>query len=263
MQNSIKLNEADVQDLAPLVIEFACRHGSCHKEMDLLAKRFGVRPEETYLATSASINSRAYAFLDILNGTPKLLEMLDYILSKDFSVEKNDFSQYNKILMKYDFAIAIEENKFRLSHVPSGILGQERKAVTSWIEQHANAKTLSHLTDAKNHLGMGRSDYVLDDCRKAMEALTTGTGGFSDSLNELVKEGIILQGGRNRNMDAEAIRAIYGYCSTFRSHASAAGPRPDLEQAILGLHNAESCIYFLLRRLEMAKKNGKNLTYWA
>ena len=64
-------------------------------------------------------------------------------------------------------------------------------------------------------------------------------------------------------MDAEAIKTVYGYCSTFGSHTSTGGQGPDLEQAVLGLHNTESCIYFLLRRLETAKANGKNLTHWA
>jgi hypothetical protein len=231
--------------------------------MDLLAKRFGVPLTETTLPTSGSIASRAYAFLGYINGTQKLLEVVDYILSKDFIVEEHDFSEYSMILMKYGLAISIEKGKFRLVYVPSGLLEQERKAAISWIEQHANSKTLSHLKDAKNHLGGGRGDYVLDDCRKSMEALTTGAVGFSDSLNELVKEGIILQGTRNRCMDVEAIRTVYGYCSTLGSHASAEGPRPDIEQAMMGLQNAESCIFLLLRRIEKAKESGKRLKYWA
>jgi hypothetical protein len=231
--------------------------------MDLLAKRFGVPPEETALPTSGSIASRAYAFLEYINGTQKLLEVVDYILSKDFVPEEHDFGEYSKILMNYGLTISIEKGKFRLAYVPSGLLEQERKATISWIEQHANAKTLSHLKDAKNHFGGGRGDYVLDDCRKSMEALTTGVVGFSDSLNELVKQGIILQGSKNRNMDVEAIKTVYGYCSTLGSHTSAGGPKPDQDQAFMGLQNVESCIFFLLQRLERAKANGKKLVCWA
>jgi hypothetical protein len=263
MDQSIKLSEADIQDLAPLVEEFACRHGSCHKEMDMLAKRFEVPLTDTYLENSSSIASRAYAFLKIINGTPKLLEALDYILRKDFSAHKNDFSKYSAILTKYGFCITTEGDKFVLARVFSGLLEEERKDISSWIEKHASSDTLSRLKDAKNNLAKGRFDYVLDDCRKALESLTSGAVGFSDSLAELVKEGVILQGSKNRGMDAENIRAIYGYCSTLGAHAPAGGPKPDLEQATFGITNTESCIYFLLKRLEAFKAHGRKLKYWA
>jgi hypothetical protein len=262
MQDSVRLSEADIQDLAPLVEEFACRHGSCHKEMDLLAKRFEVPPIETYLDNSSSIASRSYAFLNLLNGTPRLFEAIDYILTKDFSPQRNDFRGYSAILMKYGFVIVTEENRFKLLHMPSRLLEEERKVLSSWIEQHASTETLSHLEDAKKNLARNRPDYALIECRKAIESLTTGAVGFSDSLTELANERVILQGSKNRGMDTEAIRTVYGYCSSLGAHASAGSPIPDLEQANLGIQFAESCIYFLLRRLEQAKANGKKLKCW-
>lgn len=263
MQNSIKLKEADIQDLAQLIVDFVCRHGSCHKEMDLLAKRFDVPLSATTLQSSLAISSRAYALLQYVNGTPKLLEIIDYILQKGFNQKTPDLDKYSKILAKYGFAIVPEADRFKLTHISSGLLEHERRIVASWIEQHANSKVLSHLRDAKDNIGLGRPDYALSDCRKALEALTIGSASFSDSLNELVEENIILQGSKERKMDAELLRTIYGYCSTVGSHTSAKSVKPDIEQAVLGLQITESCIYFLLRRIEAAKKNGKKLKYWA
>ena len=264
MQRSIELKEADVQDIAQLVVDFACRHGSCHKEMDLLAKRFDVPLTETYLKSSASISSRAYAFLHYLNGTPKLLETIGYILEKGFGSVHPDIDKYSKILMGYGFAIVANEGGGqKLIHVPSGLLEEQRKTVTSWIEKNANSKVLSHLRDAKKNLGVGRFDYVLDDCRKALEALTTGSASFSDSLTELVNENLIMQGSRDRKLDVEFLKTVYGYCSTLGAHTSASGTKPDIEQALLGLQNTESSIYFLLKRLETAKAIDKKLKCWA
>jgi hypothetical protein len=262
MQN-LKLSEADTQDLAGVITEFVCRFGSCHKEMDLLAKRFEIDLMDTYVKGSSSISSRAYAFLHYSNGTPKLLEVLDFILQKGFGPKAFDFETSNRILTKYGFEIVSSGNAFKLLHKSLGLVEQQRQASTSWIEQHANPKVLEHLKDAKDNLGKGRFDYVLDDCRKAMEALTTGSVGFSDSLTELVNEKIIVQGDKNRKMDAEPIRATYGYCSTLGAHSQHGGIKPDIEQAVKGLQDAESCINFLLKRLEQAKQAGKKLRYWA
>jgi len=143
MNSSITLKEADVQDFAPLIMEFTCRYGSCHREMDFLAKRFDVPLGETVLETSQSISSRAYAFLQYVNGTSKLLEVIDYILQKGFGSHSPDIDSYSKILMKYGFAIISENGSLRLTHIPSGLLEKDRRKTVSWIEQHANSKVLS------------------------------------------------------------------------------------------------------------------------
>ncbi|MEM2144242.1 MAG: hypothetical protein QW279_02695, partial [Candidatus Jordarchaeaceae archaeon] len=198
-----------------------------------------------------------------INRTSKLLAVMDQILKKGFGSKTIDIDRYSRILAKYGFTIIREENEFKLAPVSSGLLQKEKEAVVSWIEQHANSKVLSHLKDARDNLGRGRFDYTLDDCRKAMEALTTSIVGFSDSLNELANEKIILQGSKDRKMDVELIKAIYGYCSTLGAHTSAKGNKPDFEQALLGLQNTESCIHFLLKRLETVKQSGKSLKNWA
>ncbi|KPV61814.1 MAG: hypothetical protein AOA65_2148 [Candidatus Bathyarchaeota archaeon BA1] len=95
-----------------------------------------------------------------------------------------------------------------------------------------------------------------------MEALTTGAIGFSDCLTELINQNIVLQGSKNQKMDAEILRTMYGFSSTLGSHSSAKREKPDIEQAVLGLYVTESCIYFLLKRLEVAIKSGKQLKYW-
>jgi hypothetical protein len=264
MQSCIRLREADIQDLSPFIEEFACRYGSCHKEMDLLAKRFSVPLSETVLEESSSISSRAYAFLHYINGTVKFLDVIDYVLQKDFDPKKVDMSKYSRILVKYGFEITEKNGKLKLTPVPSGVLQQERKAKMSWLEQHASKDVIRCLKDAKDNFGKGRFDYVLDDCRKALEALTNGKTGFSNSLTELVNEKIILQGDTiSRKIDAEVIRAVYGFNSTLGSHTSAGAIKPDIEQAFLGLCNTETCIHFLVKRLEAARKSGKKFKYWA
>lgn len=263
MSSSIRLSEADIQDFSEFITEFTCRYGSCHKEMDLLAKRFEVSLEDTYLQSSSAIASRAYAFLHIINGSAKLLEVIEYILEKGFGPKSIAIDKYGEILMKYSFTIEKKNGKFGLRHIPSGLFEKERKTVKSWIEQQANPTVLLHLKNAGVNLSKGNFDYVLDDCRKALEALTTGVVGFSNSLTELANQNLILQGTRTRKMDAEFLRAVYGFNSTLGAHSSATRAKADIEQAILGLHVTESCIYFLLKRLEIARQKGIQLDYWA
>lgn len=160
VNTSIELTEADIQDLSPIVVDFVCRYGSCHKEMDLLAKRFGIPLEETYVQSSASINSRAYAMISYLNGKPQLLETINFILQKGFGPKHPDLEVYTGILAKYGFTITVDGETHILSPIPSGLLEPERKTAVSWIEKNANPQVLGHLKDAKNSLGKGRFDYV-------------------------------------------------------------------------------------------------------
>jgi len=101
--SSITLTEADIRNPSPLIKAFTCRYGGCHKEMDMLAKRFEVPLEHTYLDTSSAISARAYAFLLCINGAPKLLEVIDCILQKGFGSGKEcspnfqDFSKPQKV----------------------------------------------------------------------------------------------------------------------------------------------------------------------
>lgn len=263
MQSSTKLSEADIQDIASFIGEgFRDRYGtSTDREIELLAKRFGVPEKETYKHGSLT-SKRIYGFLQYLNDKSQLMEFLNHILEKSFDSKHAGLKKCNKILAKYGFLIAVENRTFGIVPIHSGLLEKERETAVSWIENHANKIVLSHLKDAKTNLGNARYDYVLDDCRKALEALTNCTVGFSDSIAELVKQNVILQGDKNRKMDAELIRVLYGYCSTFGAHASATGMKPDFEQAVLGLHLTESCIYFLLKRLEV-KNSGKTLQRWS
>lgn len=262
MQSSTKLSEADIQDIASFIgEEFSGRYGTSRdREIELLAKRFDVPERETYKHGSLT-SKRIYGFLQYLNGRSQLIEFLRYILEKSFDSKRVDLRKYNKILTKYGFNVAAENHVFEIVPIHSGLFEKERELAVSWIESHANESILSHLKDAKTNLGNTRYDYVLDDCRKALESLTNCTAGFSDSVAELVKESIILQGKKNRNVDAELIKTLYGYCSTLGSHANAEGIKPDVEQAMLGLHMTESCIHFLLKRLEITK-GSKTLKHW-
>lgn len=262
MSSSIELSEADVQDFSRLIQEFACKRGRCHNDMDLLARRFEVDPADTYPIGSASIAARTYEFLKIINNTPTLLEVINHILERGFGPTDIDMTRYNQILIKYGFSIVENNGEHKLIHTLSSEFHVERKKAESFIKNNANPKVLSHLNDAAVNLSKGRFDYVLDDCRKAMEAMTNGTFGFSDSLTELVNHKLILEGTRTRKMDVEFLKTVYGFNSTLGAHSAARRPKPDMEQAILGLYVTESCICFLLKRLEVAKSSGITLTRW-
>lgn len=262
MPNSIELSEADIQDFSEFITTFVCKRGSCHKDMDLLAKRFGVPPADTYPLGSGSIAARSYQFLTVINNSPTLLAVINYILEKGFGTEGIDVERYSQILARYGFFIEENNGAYKLVHTLSSEFHSERAKADSYIKTVANSNVLSHLNDAAENLSKGRYDYVLDDCRKAMEALTNGVVGFSDSLNELVNCGLILRGTATRKMDEEFLKTVYGFNSTLGSHATATNPKPDMEQAILGLYVTESCLYFLLKRLEVAKNSGITLTHW-
>lgn len=262
MPSSIELSEADIQDFSMFIQEFVCKRGRCHNDMTLLARRFEVPPADTYPIGSSSIAARSYQFLRIINNTPTLLEVINHILERGFGPRHIDIARYNQILIKYGFSIEENNGEYRLIHTLSSEFHVERKKAESFIKNTANSNVLSHLNDAAVNLSKGRFDYVLDDCRKAMEALTNGSIGFSDSLAELVNHNLILEGTRNRKMDVAFLKTVYGFNSTLGSHSAARRPKPDMEQAILGLYVTESCICFLLKRLEAAKSAGITLTRW-
>lgn len=230
--------------------------------MDLFAKRFGVDPADTYPIGSGSIAARTYQFLTIINNTPTLLEVINFILERGFGRATINIDVYNQILIKYGFSIKENNGELTLIHVLSSEFHEERKNAESYIKNNANQNVLTHLNDAAVNLSSGRFDYVLDDCRKAMEALTNGTVGFSDSLTELVNQDIILQGDHTRKKDAEFLKAVYGFNSTLGSYSAAQRPILNIEQAILGLYVTESCICFILKRLEFARNNYVTLTRW-
>ena len=166
-------------------------------------------------------------------------------------------------MARYGFFIEENNGEYKLIHTLSSEFHAERAKADSYIKAVAKPNVLSHLNDAADNLSKGRFDYVLDDCRKAMEALTNGAVGFSESLTELVNHNLILQGSNTRKMDSELLKGVYGSNSTLGSHVTATNPKPDMEQAILGLYVTESCINFLLKRLEVAQNTGINLTHWA
>ncbi len=269
----LKLSEGDIQDLSFLLSEvFHDKYSSSsYKEIELLAKRFDVPISKTCREGSL-LNKRLYSFLQYINGRPEFIEALSQTVTKTFNW--NDIGlkppkkrhptirKIKRILSTYGLSIALKNGAFKIFPVHSSLFREERKFENSWIEKHANESVLSHLRDAKANLGSARYDYVLDDCRKALEALTNCTAGFSDSIAELAKEGVIAQGDKNRKKDAEIIKTLYGYCSTLGSHTNPTGVKPDLEQAVLGLHMTENCIYFLLKRLDLSK-SLKTLQHWA
>jgi hypothetical protein len=61
MSSSIELSAADVQDFSEFIQEFVCKRGSCHNDMDLLARRF----EVPHACMHARVHRRHAIFLRI------------------------------------------------------------------------------------------------------------------------------------------------------------------------------------------------------
>ena len=254
------LSEANVQDLAKLLVKFVCMRGKCHQDMDMLAKRFGVDPSDTYSEKSAAIGTRTYVFLSQLNGTSVLLDVLNYVIEQHVSPDYSELREaYEQILKPMGFEISVDGDKCRIIGT---VIGQEETSKTqSWLEKNAPSKTQEFLSDAKEALGEGRFDDVLHNCRKTLESLTVN-GRFSEGLHELVNAKLIQKGDRqDRKMEAELLQVVYGYCSTLGSHA---GPhKTDLEHARLAVSLTESSVYFVLRRIVSHRSSGGQLQYWA
>jgi hypothetical protein len=254
----ITLTEPDVQDLAQLLVGFVCKRGKCHQDMDMLAKRFGVDPADTHSERSAAIATRSYLFLNLLNGTPVLLQVLSYVIERFSPEDSKLIETYSGILRRYGLEIEVTSGKCRL--VGTGVERIEETKVLSWLEKNASTTTQKLLADAKEALGEGRFDDVLHYCRKSIESLTC-RGAFSDALSELASRKVIFKADRpDRRTETELFQTIYGYCSTLGSHA---GPlRADLEHARLALGITEGVIYFLLRRVVSFRENGGKLQEW-
>jgi hypothetical protein len=253
----ITLTEAEVQDLAQLLVDFVCKRGKCHQDMDMLAKRFGVDPADTYSERSGAIATRSYEFLSLLNGTPVLVQMLSYVIERASPDELAE--TYSGILRRYGLEIEVADDKCRL--VGTGVERIEETKFLSWLEKNASTTTQKLLSDAKEALGEGRFDDVLHYCRKALESLTL-RGAFSPALSELATRKVINKADRpERRTEMELFQTIYGYCSTLGSHA---GPlKADLEHARLALGITEGAVYFLLRRIVSFRETGGQLQEWA
>jgi len=260
------LEVADLQDLSKLIVDFVCRHGRCHADFNMLSERFEVDPSflREQEVASGSITILAYNLIKFLNKHNELYRFLIYVIENDVKPgEVVKQTSYDKILNRYGLTISEHQGRCILSSLYGGILEQEVTQLQSYIMQKAPQKTLTHLQNAKENFSKGKFDSVLSDCRMSLESLTKD-GKFSDSLEELVDMKLIHKSDdvKMRKMDVEILRTTYGYNSTLGSHDSANKPPTDSEQALMSMLVTETCIGFLLKRLETAKKSGMSLAKW-
>lgn len=262
-ERSITLSGADILDLADLVAT-SCHYAgsSSHRELENLLLRFDL-PERAGegRGTSYSIRARSHTLLNFLNGSPQLLEVLNYLVSEvsdRYTLDEKD--EIRRILGNYGFEVDFDRD---MPIYPSymGISEPEQQEMKSWFEENAPEEVLTRLNDAIEEISSGNFEDALQDCRMALEALTT-TGTFSSSLSELVSEGVIQEGSSRRRRDNEILKAIYGYDSTLGSHTSQGRTPPDLEQARLGYHMTEAAIYYLLKKIKSARDAGTTINDW-
>lgn len=219
--SSITLSGADILDLATLVASSCGYAGSSsHRELDDLLIRFEL-PEEAGAGrgTSYSIKNRSVTLLRYLNGDPKLLQLLNYLVgrvSDRYTLDQRD--EFRRILGAYGFEVDFNKD-IPIYPTYMGISEPEQQEMKSWLEENTPEEVLTRLNDAIREIGSGNFEDALQDCRMALEALTT-TGTFSNSLSELVSKGVVQDGSSQRRRDNEILKAIYGYNSTLGSHTS-------------------------------------------
>lgn len=248
--------ESEVQDLYKIVDDHISNTSNPAHELTLLSSRFGIELE-TGPNYTAPLNTYVYQLVKEANDSGILFDFLSYMIN----IDTVRHAQYDSIIQKHEFTIENHNGKFYLVPLTSGVFEKEIEQIHSYLEKTAPNTTQQHLTDAKDNFSKKKFDDSLADCRKALESLTTH-GNFNDGVNELVTNGLILDGDNARKNDAQILRACYGYASTLGSHTGSQKPKPDFEQALVGMSMTQSCIRLILKRLDLAKQKNISLQEW-
>ncbi len=230
--------------------------------LDKLFDRLEIEPEGSWSKPSAAAGNIFYKFIKDYNGTTRMMEIITDILQKGFDLDndKKELGNIRNILVGSGYDIQFHDGKPVIYPSGSTITRDVKQPELAWLDRNAPNDTLDYLKRAKDNLSNGKWQESLSDCRLALESLTS-IGNFSDGITELVNLGIIQEGdGRNRRKDAELLRIVYGFCSTFGSHTLCGGDA-NLERATLGILMTESSLSYLVRLIQNAKKT-KSLTKW-
>jgi hypothetical protein len=257
----VKLNASDAQDIADIFYEYIYKAStSMHAEIDSLAERFNIPLSSTHIHHSIAARNRLRALIKHINGTETFIPFVVYMVeTKVFSQDTDTINKLNRILAKYGYTVITSEEKVVLrlvmGEMPTKI--EERR---TWIQENAPSNVIDYLRNAQDKLGRGEWAESLSACRNALEVLTT-MGSFSNSLDELIRHGIITKGRENRKMDAELLRSIYGFCSTIGSHSEGRILASE-ERARLGVLMTEAAVYFLVKLIKVARDNNIILNEW-
>lgn len=256
------LSAAECQDVGNILFDFLDQT-RVHNDLDEIIDRFELDPSDWPREASFSGPARMKAIIKNTNGSDKLLEILYWFISNRITIRDSDaISRLNNILEPKGYTIVTDTSTPRLIPIDTTSAIAEQRQTLSWLESHMNPRTKTHIETVDQELSSGHPKQCLDECRQALESMTT-TGQFSQALQEIVNAGLIHRGPNNRQMDYELLYAIYGFCSTYGSHTRATGPDPNSEQARLGLMLTRQSICFILRLIDEARSHGTNLFMWA
>ena len=260
---AIKLSAAECQDLANFLFEpLMSGESSMQQALDRLLERFEIHPEDAAAEHSSSARNSFQALMKNLNGTDKLLGVLSFIVENKVGTKgiNGDIAYLQNLLTPHGYTVHDVHGRAVVQPVSQGPLAVKRVAQRSWIEAHAPPETTEYLTKAYESIGKAEWQDALSNSRLALESLTK-TEKFDEGLQELIARGIIEQGDNTRKKDAELLRAIYGFDSTYGSHSGGSvGAQPG--RARFGLFDSEDAVFFLLSCIEAAQKSGKPLAKW-
>jgi hypothetical protein len=196
-----------------------------------------------------------------LNGRRDFLRVVSDIVEHNLAVNDVAIIQaIQNLLSPYGYTLQAGLQGAVVVPVSQSSSSQQRQSDRSWIEQNAPNQSVQYLASAAEKLGNANWQDSLSDSRLALEALTTNSD-FERGLRELIHENVIQEGAQNRKKDAELLRAIYGFNSTYGSHGS--GQTDATEQrARFGLFQTEEAVIFITKRIQAARGSRVTLNEW-
>ncbi len=230
--------------------------------LDRLIERLEVDPELATGPGSNAARNNFRALLKNLNGTDTLLEVISDIVELKVSPKhvNGEIKSLQELLSPHGYTVEPRRGKVVVQPIGHAATSTTPvKKMSSWIEQHAPDDTNRYLAKAATRPGKGEWQEMLIDSRNALESLASGR--FDEAIQELVKEGVIEQGDSARKKDAELLRAIYGFSSTFGAHP---GGSADMQKvrADFGYFATCNAIVFLIHVIEEARNSGRKLAKW-
>jgi len=232
-----------------------------HAEIDRLLERFNIDPSYTHNPHSVAARSRFRTLISNINGTDLLIPFVSYMIYTGVSRQDTDTTgDLNMVFSSHGYTVSVLDEAVVLRpelETPAQKIAEQQR---SWLEANAPETTLRHLQHAREKLTQGEWADALGACRNALESLTT-TGSFPGSLDELVREGVIVEGTDQRKKDAELLTATYGFCSTIGSHSGGQALANE-GRARMGLMMTETGICFLVSQVKDARSRGICLHKW-
>ncbi len=260
---AVKFIPADRQRIADFLFDvLVSGETAMQPAIDRLVERLSIDPESAMGMGSNSARNNFRALIMNVNGTDKILEVISDIAENKLSAKQvnGDVKFLRDLLSPHGYIAEVQGGRVVVQptgQVPTPALPVKNTA--TWLDTHATPDTTKFLSKARARPGKSEWKDMLSDSRNAMEGLATTK--FDEALQELINEGLIEQGDNTRKKDAELLRAIYGFDSTFGAHAGGSVEMQEI-RAELGYHATVNAVVFLIRTIEAGRKHGKKLLKW-